>query len=136
MTAPGPDDFAAFERRMRRRRNVFRLLAAGAGLIPIALGIVALTMRATSCAGSGTPPPGIEVDIDAAGHASVRGCSDAFEACVRAAADREDDRPGGGRHRALLHTALGTPQDAIHDARRVLLTNRFIPANPVVRRLP
>jgi hypothetical protein len=137
MTAgPGPEEFEAFERRMRARRLFFKLIAAAAGVIPLVLAAVSLTTRAMSCSDSATRPPGIEVDVDSGGRASVRGCPDDFEACVRAAAEREENRPGGGRRRALLHADLGTPQDAVHAARRTLLQNRFIPANPLARRLP
>src|SRR5688572_27032292 len=104
---PGPEEFEAFERRMRARRNFFKVVAAAAGCIPVVLAIVSLTTRAMSCRDSATPPSGLEVDIDSSGRASVRGCADDLETCVRAAAEREENRPGGGRHRALIHTDLG-----------------------------
>jgi hypothetical protein len=125
---PHQVQLAAFERQMRRRRVFFLVLSAIGSLIVLGVSIALFVMRIGRWVDSGPPPPAIEVDISAAGRISVRDClADDLQACVRNVVDREYNRPGGARHRALLHIEPGAPQDAIRTVRGTLLANDFIP---------
>jgi len=126
MSLQGRDDFETLEHRPRRLLS--RILAGLLGIVPIVLAVIALGNRIQSCRDSAPPPPGIEVDVDAAGRATVRGCAAAFEFCVRDAKDREMNRPGGGHYRAVVHVAAGAPPEAIREARGALMDQGFMPA--------
>jgi hypothetical protein len=125
------EEFEAFQRRNHARRRFFRLVTVGVSLIGVALSVALFMTRFGRWLDDGAPPPpAIEVDVDAGGSARVHDCRDDLETCVRAASDREDQRPGGRRHRAVVRLAAGAPPEAVRAARGVLLAHGFTPVAP------